>query len=60
MQAVNRIINSTAINAKKNYSKVEHLSLLLKEILLTKQLYESEKSRVHEEAKKYLGYSFAK
>ena len=60
MQAVNRTINSTAINAKKNYSKVEHLSHLLKEILLVKQLYVSEKFRVHKEAEKYLGYSFAK
>lgn len=60
MQAVNRTINSTATNAKKNYSKVEHLSRLLKEVLLTKQLYESEKNRIHKEAEKYLGYSFAK
>lgn len=59
-QAVNRTINITAINAKKNYSKEEHLSCLLKEVLLIKQLYESEKSRVYKEAEKYLGYSFAK
>lgn len=60
MQAVNRIINSTAIDAKKNYSKVEHLSHLLKEIILIKQLYELEKSKVRKEAEKYLGYSFDK
>lgn len=60
MQAVNRTINSTAINLKKNYSKVEHLSHLLKEILLIKQLYESEKNKVHKEAEKYLGFSFFK
>ncbi len=60
IQAVDRTINSTAINAKTNYSKVEHLSHLLKEILFIKQLYESEKVRVHKESERYLGYSFTK
>lgn len=55
-QTVDRIIRETANRTLTQYSKEEHLQYLLYECKQIRSLYETEKQRISELAKKYLNY----